>query len=58
LHLSGEILVVHEVTNGPFDKAQTVLAPFAPLEDDASAALAYRRRLAGDLAAFRSSGRS
>ena len=28
-----EFLVIHEVTNGPFDRDRTVLAPFAPPED-------------------------
>lgn len=35
------LLVVHEVTNGPFTKDRTVLAPFAPTEDDSAAARAY-----------------
>lgn len=28
-----DLLVVHEVTSGPFDRSRTVLAPFAPPED-------------------------
>ncbi len=38
-----ELLVVHEVTNGPFDRNQTVLAPFAPFEDQADQARDYMK---------------
>ncbi len=56
LHISSELLVVHEVTNGPFDKRQTILAPFAPDEHDTPASLDYRERLASELARFQSAG--
>lgn len=36
-----DFLVVHEVTNGPFLKEKTVLAPFAPTENDRRAARDY-----------------
>lgn len=34
-------LVVHETTNGPFDRRDTVAAPWAPGEDDAVARLRF-----------------
>lgn len=39
------MLVVHEVTNGPFVQEQTELAPFAPNESDTSAAVKYIDKL-------------
>lgn len=41
LLIVSKILVVHEVTNGPFARDRTVLAPFAPPEDQPEAARAY-----------------
>ena len=46
-------LVVHEVTNGPFARDRTVMAPFAPLEQDAGAAQAYMRHVETQVAQFR-----
>lgn len=34
--ISSPVFVVHEVTNGPFDPAETDFAGFAPEEDDAA----------------------
>ncbi len=51
LLIASEFLVMHEVTNGPFLREQTVFAPWAPDEADAAAAEGYRRRLAERLAA-------
>jgi len=34
LIINSEILVVHEITNGPFAKDQTIFAEFAPHEDE------------------------
>ena len=39
------MLVMHEVTNGPFHKEKTVLASFAPLEKDENAAREYLENL-------------
>jgi cupin fold WbuC family metalloprotein len=36
-----EMLVVHEVTNGPFDRNRTILASFAPSEDEIGRAERY-----------------
>ena len=41
LLIHSEILVVHEVTNGPFSRELTKLAPFAPSEEDRVEALRY-----------------
>jgi cupin fold WbuC family metalloprotein len=41
LLIRSDILVVHEVTNGPFARDRTVLAPFAPPEDQPEAVRAY-----------------
>lgn len=45
-----EFLVVHEVTNGPFDRDRTVLAPFAPPESDVDEARDYMSRLSETIA--------
>lgn len=47
LMIRSEMLVMHEVTNGPFDRQLTEFAPFAPGEDDSAAVAAYRTQLAG-----------
>lgn len=43
LLITSEILVVHEVTNGPFVQDQTVFAAWAPAEDAIDEANAYMR---------------
>jgi len=53
LLIRSDFLVVHEVTSGPFARDRTVLAPFAPLEDQYEAARAYMRRVAAEVAEFR-----
>lgn len=45
-----EFLVVHEVTNGPFDRDRTVLAPFAPPEDQIDQARDYMKRVSNAVA--------
>lgn len=41
-----DLLVVHEVTSGPFDRSRTVLAPFAPPEDRGDEVREYVARTA------------
>lgn len=41
LLIRSDYLVVHEITNGPFAQDRTLLAPFAPPEQQADAARAY-----------------
>ena len=50
LLVTSEFLVMHEVTNGPFRREETVFAPWSPAEDDVPAAAAYSRRLGEVLA--------
>jgi cupin fold WbuC family metalloprotein len=45
LLIRSEVLVIHEVTNGPFVKANTTLAPFAPPENESSLAQSYMQRV-------------
>lgn len=48
-----DFLVLHEITNGPFDRDRTIQAPFAPAEDDVEAARDYLSHLASAAAAHR-----
>jgi cupin fold WbuC family metalloprotein len=43
--------VIHETTNGPFDRAETEFAPWSPSEEDAEAGRRYLRELAEALPA-------
>lgn len=52
LLIRSEYLVIHEVTNGPFDPAGSVQADFAPPETDVSAALLYMQKVATDVAKY------
>lgn len=51
LHIKTDLLVVHEITNGPFRPAETVYAGFAPDEMDLAAVAAFRNSLAERIAA-------
>ena len=51
LVIRSEFLLMHEVTNGPFDRRLTEYAPFAPGEDNPASINDYGRRLALQLAA-------
>ena len=55
LHIQSEILVMHEVTNGPFQESMSILAPFAPLEADLSAVRKYEKILFQQIEAFKRS---
>ena len=46
LLVASDFLVMHEVTNGPFDRNETVFAPWAPEEDDVEAIDAFQQRVA------------
>ena len=52
LLIRGDFLVVHEVTNGPFARDRTVLAPFAPSEDQPGPAREYLARIAEGAAQY------
>jgi len=45
LIIRSELLVIHEVTNGPFDRRLTEYAPFAPSEENFDLIRDYRQRL-------------
>jgi cupin fold WbuC family metalloprotein len=50
LLIRSDVLVIHEVTNGPFAPGRTVLAPFAPSEDQSDKVIEYMRRVSGEVA--------
>ena len=52
LIIKSDLLIVHEITNGPFRPGATVFADFAPPESDAVAAARYQVDLADRAAAF------
>lgn len=52
LLIRSDYLVVHEVTNGPFDRDRTVLATFAPTEDRKAEAQAYMQRVSAQVAQY------
>ena len=45
LLIKSEFLVFHEVTKGPFNRSDTVFAPWAPQESDPQACQVYMQRL-------------
>ena len=51
LVVQSDVLVMHEVTNGPFIKEQTIQAPFAPDEGDTEKAVAYLNEMNKRMAA-------
>jgi cupin fold WbuC family metalloprotein len=53
LLIRSEFLLVHEVTNGPFARNRTVLAPFAPPEGEAEKARVYMAGLTARVAQYR-----
>ena len=56
LLIHGDFLVYHEVTNGPFVREETILAPFAPPEARREEALAYIAGVARRAAKLRARG--
>jgi len=52
LLIRSDYLIVHEVTNGPFDRDRTVLAPFAPTEDREAEVRAYMQRVSAQVASY------
>ncbi|MBR0848970.1 WbuC family cupin fold metalloprotein [Bradyrhizobium diazoefficiens] len=57
LIIRSDLLVVHEITNGPFLPAGTVYASFAPAEDDVAAAAAFQANLVRRVAAMQETAR-
>jgi len=52
LLIRSDYLIVHEVTNGPFDRDQTVFAPFAPNEDRGDEARNYINQVSMQVAKY------
>ena len=52
LIIRSDLLIVHEVTNGPFSPEGTVYAAFAPAEGDAAAAANFQAELVQRAAIF------
>lgn len=52
LLIRSDYLIVHEVTNGPFDRDRTVLATFAPTEDREEEACAYMQHVSTQVAQY------
>lgn len=46
--VTSDFLVFHETTKGPFDRADTVFAPWSPEENDVVAVKAFMERLSRD----------
>lgn len=46
--VSSDFLVFHETTNGPFNRADTVFAPWSPEESDVVAVKAFMEKLSRD----------
>ena len=49
LLISTEFFVFHETTNGPFNKTDTVFAPWAPEENDSGNVIGYARKIAAEV---------
>jgi cupin fold WbuC family metalloprotein len=45
LLIDSDVLIVHETTNGPFERADTIFAPWAPDESDLAARATYTEQL-------------
>ncbi|HUI07371.1 MAG TPA: WbuC family cupin fold metalloprotein [Verrucomicrobiae bacterium] len=46
LLIHSDYVVFHEITNGPFDRADTIFAPWAPVETDPVAVRSFMNELA------------
>jgi len=53
LIIRSDILIVHEITNGPFRRDATVFADFAPDESETAKAAAWQADLVGRVAALK-----
>lgn len=53
LVIRSDLLIVHEITNGPFRPEGTMYAAFAPGDDDPAASAAFQADLVERIAAFR-----
>jgi cupin fold WbuC family metalloprotein len=53
LQLQSDLLVIHEVTNGPFRKGSSLPAPFAPAENDLAEVAHYSAKLQNQIFEFK-----
>jgi len=51
LILRSEVVVIHETTNGPFRREETIFAPWSPVETDAGAAEEFMKKLSDSVSA-------
>lgn len=58
LIITSDFLVFHETTNGPFQKSDTIFAPWAPEETDICGVREYREKLAQLVSCYSSAGRN
>lgn len=52
LLIHSDRMVFHEITNGPFDPADTMFAPWSPPIDDSDAAREFMKKLSGEVGHF------
>jgi cupin fold WbuC family metalloprotein len=52
LLIRSDVLVFHEITNGPFDRADTIFAGWAPEESDKKSCAAFMSELSSKIEAF------
>ncbi len=52
LLITTEFFVFHETINGPFNKSDTVFAPWAPEEGDFSSVTEFKKKMAKDIETF------
>jgi len=53
LVIRSNILVFHEVTNGPFVRSNTIFAPWSPDESNSSSVMSYLKKIEDQLDLFR-----
>ena len=53
LVIHSELFLFHETTNGPFDRRDTLFAPWSPPENDPAAVRAYREQLKQAIMTYR-----
>ena len=50
--ITSDFLVFHEITNGPFNQADTIFAPWSPEENDLAAINSFKEKLIRDATPF------
>jgi len=52
LVITSDLIVFHETTNGPFNRAENAFAPWSPEDEDEKAVQAYMAQLNQETQAF------